>query len=149
MQWYYTTIVDFIDHWQTLLAGLIVLIAAIITVFVTLRVERRRVDREVDTLRKSLVIEPRQLIPRALGAHASLHNLGSKADGPITARIVESQSQTPVPIVYPANAHKIGHLEADAIDVSSFMACSTLRAMTWPGSQRPTGRWTTSAQRSS
>ncbi len=31
--------------------------------------------------------------------------------------MVESLSQTPVPIVYPANAHKIGHLEADAMDV--------------------------------
>jgi hypothetical protein len=115
--WHYTTIVDFIDHWQTLLAGLIALIAAIITVFVTLKVERRKVDREVDALRKSLAIELRQLIPRALGAHASLQKLGSIADGPITARMVESLSRMPVPIVYPANAHKIGLLEGDAMDV--------------------------------
>jgi hypothetical protein len=115
--WHYTTVVDFVDHWQTLLAGLIALIAAIITVFVTLKVERRKVDREVDALRKSLAIELRQLVPRALGAHASLHRLGRKADGPITARMVESLSRMPVPIVYPANAHKIGLLEGDAMDV--------------------------------
>jgi hypothetical protein len=115
--WHYTTIVDFVDHWQTLLAGLIALIAAIITVFVTLKVERRKVDREIDALRKSLAIELRQLIPRALGAHASLQKLGSKANGPITARMVESLSRMPVPIVYPANAHKIGLLEGDAMDV--------------------------------
>jgi hypothetical protein len=45
---HYTTVVDFAAHWQTLLAGLIALIAAIITVFVTLRVEQRKVDRELD-----------------------------------------------------------------------------------------------------
>jgi hypothetical protein len=115
--WHYTTIVDFVDHWQTLLAGLIALIAAIITVYVALKVERRKVDREVDALRQSLAIELRQLIPRALGAHASLQKLGSRADGPITARMVESLSRMPVPIVYPANPHKIGLLEGDAMDV--------------------------------
>ncbi|MGH6813117.1 MAG: hypothetical protein ACREDM_12520 [Methylocella sp.] len=114
---HYTTIIDLIDHWQSLLAGLIALIAAIITVLVTLKVERRKVDREVDALRKSLAIELRQLILRALGAHTSLQKLGSKADGPITARMVESLSRVPVPIVYPANAHKIGLLEGDAMDV--------------------------------
>jgi hypothetical protein len=115
--WHYTTIVDFVDHWQTLLAGLIALIAAIITVFVTLKVERRKADREVDALRKSLAIELRQLIPRALGAHASLQKLCSKTDGPITARMVESLSRMPVPIVYSSNAHKVGLLEGDAMDV--------------------------------
>ena len=117
MPWHYTTIVDFVDHWQTLLAGLIALIAAIITVFVTLKVERRKADREIDALRKSLAIELRQLIPRALGAHTSLKKLGGKTDGPITARLVESLSRMPAPIVYPANAHKIGLLEKDAMDV--------------------------------
>ena len=115
--WHYTTLVDFVDHWQTLIAGLIALIAAIITVFVTLRVERRKVDRELDALRKSLAIELRQLIPRALDAYASLQKLGGKTDGSITARMVESLSRTPAPIVYPANAHKIGLLQEDAMDV--------------------------------
>jgi hypothetical protein len=117
MPWHYTTIVDLVDHWQTLLAGLVALIAAIITVFVTLNVERRKVDREIDALRKSLAIELRQLIPRALGAHTSLQKLGSTANGPITARMVESLSRVPVPIIYPANAYKIGVLESDAMDV--------------------------------
>lgn len=85
--------------------------------FVTLKVERRKVDREVDALRKSPAIELRQLIPRALGAHTSLQKLGSKTDGPVTARMAESLSRMPVPIVYPANAYKIGFLEGDAMDV--------------------------------
>ncbi len=117
MPWHYTTLLDFVDHWQTLLAGLIALIAAIITVAVTLEVERRKVDREVEALRKSLGVELRQLIRRALGVHSSLQKLGSKADGPITARIVDSLSRMAVPIVYPANAQKIGLLEKDAMDV--------------------------------
>lgn len=115
--WHYTTLVDFVDHWQTLIAGLIALVAAAITVHCTLRVEQRKVDRELDALRKSLAIELRQLIPRALGVHGSLAKLGSKTDGPITARMLESLSRMPVPIVYPANAHKIGLLEKDAMDV--------------------------------
>ena len=115
--WHYTTVVDLVDHWQSLIAGLIALVAAIITVFVTLRVERRKVEREVDALRKSLAIELRQLIPRALGAYTSLRKLGGKTDGPITARMVESLSRVPIPIVYPANAHKIGLLEEDAMNV--------------------------------
>ncbi len=117
MSWRYTTFVDFVDHWQTLIAGLIALIAAIITVVVTLKVERRKVDRELDALRKSLAVELRQLIPGALGVHRSLTKLGAKTDGPITARMLESLSRMAAPIVYPANAHKIGLLEKDAMDV--------------------------------
>ncbi len=115
--WHYTTFVDLIDHWQTLTAGLIALIAAIITVVFTLKAETRKVDRELDALRKSLAVELRQLIPGALGVHGSLTKLGAKTDGPITARMVESLSRMPAPIVYPANAHKIGLLEKDAMDV--------------------------------
>lgn len=48
---------------------------------------------------------------------ASLVKLGSKATAPITARMVESLSRMPTPIIYPANAHKIGLLEKDAMDV--------------------------------
>jgi hypothetical protein len=44
LPWHYTTIVDFVDHWQTALTGVIALVAAIITVGVTLRVEQRKVD---------------------------------------------------------------------------------------------------------
>lgn len=117
MPWHYTTLVDFVDHWQPLIAGLIALIAAVITVAVTLKVEGRKVDRELDALRKSLAIELRQLIPGALGVHGSLTKLGAKTDEPITARMLESLSRMPAPIIYPANAHKIGLLEKDAMDV--------------------------------
>jgi hypothetical protein len=117
MPWHYTTLVDFVDHWQTLIAGLIALIAAVITVYFTLKGERRKVDHELNALRKSLAMELRLLIPGALCVHGLLTRLGSKKDGPITAWMVESQSRMLDPIIYRANAHKIGLLGKDGMDV--------------------------------
>jgi len=118
MPWHYTTICDLVDHWQTLIAGLIALLAAIITVRVTLNVEQRKVDREIDALRKSLAVELRQLVRRALGAHASLQRVAQNSQGPITARTVESLTQLRAPVIYLANANKIGALGDDAMDVA-------------------------------
>lgn len=50
--WHYTTFLDFLDHWQTLITGVLALIAAIITLGVTLRIERRKVERELAALSK-------------------------------------------------------------------------------------------------
>ena len=55
--WHFATWLDLVDHWQTVIAGLIALIAAIITVRVTLRVERGKADRELDALRRSIAVE--------------------------------------------------------------------------------------------
>jgi hypothetical protein len=67
--WHFTTWLDLVDHWQTVIAGLIALIAAIITVRVTLRVERGKADRELDALRRSIAVELRQHIATALSAY--------------------------------------------------------------------------------
>ena len=115
--WHYTTWFDLFDHWQIGIAGLIALFAAFITVWVTLRVERRKADREVDALRKSLAVELRLQITRAVDACNGLRKLSSTSDGPINAKRVESASRMPVPIIYSANAGKIGLLEDDAMDV--------------------------------
>ena len=116
--WHFTTWPDALDHWQTLIAGLLALFAAIITVRVTLRVERGKADRGVDALRKSLAVELRQQIPRALAVYISLLQRAITSDAPITARIVESLSRAPAPIIYSANAGKIGLLEGDAMNVA-------------------------------
>jgi hypothetical protein len=115
---------QFLYNWQTLEAGVLALIAGLITVRVinkqtvtTVRLEQERVASEVDALRKSLAVELRQQIPRALVVYDSLRRWSSKSDGPITARMVESLSRMPAPIVYSANAGKIGLLEGDAMDV--------------------------------
>ena len=115
--WHFTTVSDALDHWQTVIAGLIALIAAIVTVLITLQVERGKARREVDALRKSLAVELRVQIARALGVHASLQRLGSQPNELISARMVESLSRMPVPIIYTANAGKIGLLEGDAMNV--------------------------------
>jgi hypothetical protein len=115
--WQFTTWLDLFEHWQTVIAGFAALLAAIITVGVTLRVERGKADREADALRKSFAVELREQIPKALAVHSSLRRWGSKSDGPITARTVESLSRMPSPIIYSANAGRIGLLEGDAMGV--------------------------------
>ncbi len=115
--WHATGFWDWVDHWQTGLAGAGAVGAAIITVWFTLRVERRKADREVDALRKSLAVELRQQIPRALAAYDSLRKWSSKSDRTISARMVETLSRMPAPNIYSANVGKIGLLEGDARDV--------------------------------
>jgi hypothetical protein len=114
---HFTTWLDLVDHWQTVIAGLIALIAAIITVRVTLRVERGKADRELDALRRSIAVELRQHIATALSAYDGLNRLGSTPNPEITARTVKRASRMVAPIIYPANAGKIGLLGAEATDV--------------------------------
>jgi hypothetical protein len=114
--WQYTTFVDFVDHWQALMAGALGFAAAVVAVILTLRIERRKLQREMDALQKSLAVELRQHVGNALIAGKSLKGL-ARGGHPITARMVESLVQVPAPIVYPASAAKIGLLGRDAMDV--------------------------------
>jgi hypothetical protein len=113
--WRYTTFLDAVDHWQALITGVLGFGAAIFAVVMTLLVERRKVQRELDALQKSLAVELRQLLPAALTAATALKRLARDHD-PITARMVESLARVPAPIVYTANADKIGLLGTDAMD---------------------------------
>ena len=145
--WHFTTCLDLLDHWQTGIAGVLAFVAGFGTVVATMiiarrqiaashkeadrviaatreqtetavRLERERVLSEVDALRKSLAVELRLQIPRALGVHSSLRKkVIIRPEGPITARMVESLSRMPAPIIYSANAGKIGLLKDDAMDV--------------------------------
>jgi hypothetical protein len=109
---------DLSERWQTLIAGALALIAAGITVWVTLRVERGKARREVDALRKSLGVELRLHIGTALAVYEGLYKLDFKSQELISATMVGSKLRmaTP-PIIYPANAGKIGLLGAEATDV--------------------------------
>lgn len=115
--WHYTTALDFLDHWQALSAGLIGFAAAIIVVFVTLQIERRKINRETEALRKSLGVELRMMIARSWGAYQSLRNLTLRKNTKITSRMVSDLSRVPVPIIFPASADKIGLLGPDAMDL--------------------------------
>jgi hypothetical protein len=114
--WHYTTFVDLIDHWQALIAGALGFTAAIVAVVLTLRIERRKLEREMEALQKSLAVELRQQVANALIAGKALAEL-ARSGHPITARMVHSLSLVPAPLVYPASADKIGLLGYGAMDV--------------------------------
>jgi hypothetical protein len=86
-------------------------------VWVTLRVERRASRREVDALRKSLAVELRLHIATALVVYDGLYGLGFMSNTSISAMMAESRSRMAAPIIYPANAGRIGLLGAEAMDV--------------------------------
>jgi hypothetical protein len=116
---------QFLCNWQTLIGGVLALVAGYITVrairkqtATAVRLEQDRVANEVDALRKSLAVELRQQIPSALDVCNRLRERAtSKSALPIPAWIVESLSRTPAPIIYSANAGKIGLLGGDAMNV--------------------------------
>jgi hypothetical protein len=114
--WHYTTYLDLLDHWQALIAGVLGFAAAIGVVWVTLRIERRKLQREMDALRKSLAVELRQQVPHSLRAGVALRGLAGGV-APVTARMLQSLASVPAPMVYPATAGKIGLLGQDAMDV--------------------------------
>jgi hypothetical protein len=110
-------------HWQTGLVGAGAVIAATATVWAmwsqtatTVRLERERVLSELVALRMALGVELRTHISRAFGVYGGLQELSMSGE-PITARMVESKSRMAAPIIYPANAGKIGLLGAGAMDV--------------------------------
>jgi|SRR5271169_3574592 len=113
--WHYTTFLDLIDHWQAIIAGALGFAAAIVAVVLTLRIERRKLHREMDALQKSLAVELRQQVGSALTAALSLRRLALSP--PISARMVESYARVPASAVYPASADKIGLLGDDAMEV--------------------------------
>jgi hypothetical protein len=114
--WHYTTFLDLIDHWQALIAAVLGFGAAIVAVILTLRVEQRKLQREMDALQKSLAVELRQQVGSALAAGTALRKL-ARSGPPISARMVESYARVPAPFVYPASADKIGLLGQAAMDV--------------------------------
>jgi hypothetical protein len=140
--WHFTTWLDLLDHWQTLIAGALAVLAAWRTIRATtqsadrevaasqaqtavaqkqiettIRLEQERVASEVDALRKSIAVELRLHIASALVAYDGLNRLGFMPNAGITARKVERTSRMATPIVFPVNAGKIGLLGADATDV--------------------------------
>ena len=137
---------NYLFDWQTLIAGVLAFVAGFGTVVATMiiarrqiaaaredadkvivatreqtettvRLERERVLSEVGVLRAALAVELRLQIVRALAAYEGLYGLGFMPNAPITARMVESKSRMAAPIIYPANAGKIGLLGAEAMDV--------------------------------
>jgi hypothetical protein len=118
--WHYTTFVDFLDHWQTLIAGLVGFGAAIFAVVIALRIERLKTDREMKALREALAVELRHMVTRAFGAFNLLNQQLQDTGTSVTTRMLADLSRVPAPVVYLASADKIGFLGADAMDVVIF-----------------------------
>jgi hypothetical protein len=79
--------------------------------------ELERVASEVETLRKSLAVELRLHVAAALVAYDVLYGLGRMPYPTLTPRMAARKSRIAAPIIYPANAGKIGLLGAEATDV--------------------------------
>ena len=81
--------------WQTVIAGFVALVAALITVWVTLRVQRRASRREVDALR-SLSPSSFDSNRQSFGEYRDLRELSKKPNAPITAKMAERRSRMPL-----------------------------------------------------
>jgi hypothetical protein len=106
--------VDFLMRWQTLTAGLLALVAAIITVFGYSLIEQRKTAREMESLRRSIAMELRLLTRTSLAAHDAPKRC-VQAERPITAFEVENSVRLTIPVVYTSNAHRISLLGDDAL----------------------------------
>ena len=70
--WHFTTGLDLLDHWQSLAAGLIAILAAVIAVVVPEFFVRRRARREIEAIRIALVVEALWLVNTMIDTHAVL-----------------------------------------------------------------------------
>lgn len=106
-------IVEFIDHWQTLLgalaAGALGFAAAIATVRWTLRGERRKADSELQSMKKALGAEVRQYAHQALNGHRVCRDLASRG-GNFSVHQILSAARFPDPVIYPHAAARLGSL---------------------------------------
>src|SRR5713226_1109586 len=100
--------IEFLDHWQVLIAGILGLAAAIIAVFLTLGSERRKRKHELSMLGRSLGMEVRQFMANAYKAHLACRELltGDKAAA-IPAIMVEDKAKLPASAIYPHAAARI------------------------------------------
>src|SRR5579872_2170384 len=115
--WTWNGPIDFVDHWQAILAGIVGFAAAVLVVWLTLRSEHRKREQEVEALRRSLGVEIRQVILSARSAHLAFRSMAQNRAVQITARMLESYAYPPEPIIYRACADKIGLLGQHAMEV--------------------------------
>src|SRR6266446_5189305 len=111
--------VDFVDHWQTLIAGLVGASAAIAAVVFALLSERRRRRREATALRVALGAEIRQFAFRAYEAHLSMRRRLENGE-PISVHQLDDDARFPAPVIYPNVANGLGMLQGHAHEVVIF-----------------------------
>lgn len=107
--WHFTTWLDLLDHWQSLAAGLVAVIAAVIAVGGAEFFGRLKECRERKAILLSLATEIRFLLQTMLDTHAVIATLAGK---PIIVSALEVKEHTDLrePVIYPATADRIGIL---------------------------------------
>jgi hypothetical protein len=101
--------------WQTLLAGLLAIVAAVIAVGGAEFFARRRANREIDEIRLALAVEIRSLLIVLIEIHGILTLMEIPSPD-----ILKVATEVPKPTVYPATADRIGTLGPLAADVTAF-----------------------------
>jgi hypothetical protein len=119
--WCFTTLLDLFERWQTLVAGLVALLAAWITVRESKRLERRKEQRENDAIRASLAVEIQRFIDTLLRTRLMIQKQMSEPR--FTLSDLRKFTDFSQPVVYPAMADRIGLLGSPlAKDVVTFYA---------------------------
>jgi hypothetical protein len=103
--WHFTTWIDLVDHWQTLAAGVLAVLAAVGGTIVAVLAARR----EVNAMRLSLAVEIRRLVNGLLQAHETF-GLTSSENQSLLADDVVKEISRGAPVVLPAMADRIGLL---------------------------------------
>ncbi len=123
--WHFTTWLDLdlLDHWQSLVAGLVALVAAIIALGGTELFARLKERRERKAIRLSLAEEIQWLLRHLLVIHSGLKQLSAELkhrSAGLSARDVQDFTSLREPVIYPAIADKIGFIRKLAPYVVAF-----------------------------
>jgi hypothetical protein len=104
----------FIDHWQTLVAGILGIIAGSFALLAALlsarraeRLSHEKDQQEIEAARNALANEIRWFVSLLLETHAAL--LGASGKRKIPKRAIERYASLR-PVIYPAVAHKVSLL---------------------------------------
>jgi len=85
-----------------------------------LKSEKERVARDVETLRKSLALELRQIAVGVFDSHLAVKKAALDQANPVTTRMLDRLISIPVPLIFPAIADRIALLDGAAMDVMIF-----------------------------
>jgi hypothetical protein len=128
--WHFTTWLDLLDHWQSLAAGLIALLAAVVAVGGGEFFARQKERREVAAIRASLSAEIRHYIEILILTHDFLARLIAEKEH-LARTEMAAFIDFPEPTVYPAAADRIGRLGPLAADVTEFYVAFQALKFVW------------------
>jgi hypothetical protein len=101
--WHFTTWLELLDHWQSLIAGVLAFVAAVIVVGFSELFAGRQRRREIAAIRASLAVEISEFIEWMTETHRVLTGLTTPQ-----MRSNLTKFELPRPTVYPATADRIG-----------------------------------------